>query len=451
MDAKFSRFTYIDPVACQQLLSANRDDLDRYARDLRHGPDLELIFVQMSQERVKNEINAALQELPEEQSLMERFSQNQAGVNQHIPEYLFSRVHQNLIDCKLMDGHSAGVDTYVGSAGFSSRPRGDSLGSEVHFQRARGESVGSEAMLQGSLVERREGIRSILSTFYQSVDGQLCFLSKFNMNCLAAEFSTNPPEDPIPTDASPTDLRKRSPLPDEIDGIVLEVETLNLTPDIRKRLPVFSHLPAFTDVLFVELDLNRILSKETKQAFRKEFEKRKQRRKNRAVAEKNIDQLQKRKEQQRIDELKARMQRIDLTDDFFHYELDPEHGAMTGDEFGPSIGAAEATRSPSLRPATDTALNFRAVVNTQSSIAMTQDAFPSLGASAFPNVVEVSPVPTPTPLWARSWNEINVAPKAVERTEVLRMAPPMGAEKGKKSKNKEKIVLFSTGGQRGGS
>lgn len=173
--------------------------------------------------------------------------------------------------------------------------------------------------------------------------------------------------------------------------------------------------------------------------------------KNRAVAEKNIDQLQKRKEQQRIDELKARMQRIDLTDDFFHYELDAEHGVMTGDEFGPSIGAAEATRSPSLRPATDTALNFRAVVNTPSSIAMTQDAFPSLGASSFPDVVEVSHVPTPTPLWARSWNEINAAPKAVERTEVLRMAPPTGPEKGKKSKNKEKIVLFSTGGQRGGS
>lgn len=480
-DAKFSRFTYIDPVACQQLLSANCDELDRYARDLRHGPDLELIFVQMSQERVKNEINAALHDLPEEQSLMERFSQNQAGVNQHIPDYLFAGGHQNLMNSKVTDDHSAGVDSHEGSAGFSCRLRGDSLGSEVYVQRARGESVGLEGNASGKFgrttrgysidsgdsgnsVDQKRRPKRVLpqlpasmyleehaSQFYQSVDGQLCFLSKFNMNCLAAEFSTNPPEDPIQIDASPNELRKRSPLPDEIDGIVLEVETLNLTPDIRKRLPVFSHLPAYTDVLFVELDLNRILSNETKQAFRKEFEKRKERRRNRAVAEKNVDQLQKRKEQQRIDELKARIQRIDLNDDFFHYDLpvDAEHCAMTGDEFGPSIGAAEATRSPSSPPAADAALSFRAIVNTPSSIAMTQDAFPSLGANEFPDLMGVSSVPTSTPSWARSWNELNATPKAVERTEVVRTTPVVGPEKGKKAKNKEKIVLFATGGLRG--
>lgn len=480
-DARFSRFTYIDPVAFQRILSTNHDELDRYARDLRHGPDLELLFVHMSQERIKNEMNAALQELPEEQSLMDRFSQNQSGVYQQIPGYLFASGRQNLTESQVLDDHSACVESFEDTEGLSSRLRGDSLCSETSIQRARGESFGSEGNGSGKFerkirgysidsadsanaVDQKRRPERILpelpaslyleengSQFYQSVDGQLCFLSKFNMNCLATEFASYPPGDPVQMDASPNERRKRSPLPDEIDGIILEVETLHLTPEMRKRLPVFSHIPVYTDMLFVELDLNRILSNETKQLFKKESEKRKQSRKKRAAAEKNADQLQKMKEKQRIDALKSRMQRIDPTDDFFYYEPDPEPSTMmTGDQFGPSIGVVDAIRSPFSRPATDAALNFSAIVNTPSSMAMTQDAFPSLGARAFPDLRGVSSVPAPTPLWARGWHETNAAPKTAEPAEVLPTTPAMGPEKGKKSKSKEKVVLFSTGGQRGG-
>jgi hypothetical protein len=65
-DAAFSRFTYVDPAVHQGLLHSNQAELEQYARHLRHGPDHELLFVQMSQELVKNEINLALQEAYEE-------------------------------------------------------------------------------------------------------------------------------------------------------------------------------------------------------------------------------------------------------------------------------------------------------------------------------------------------------------------------------------------------
>ena len=401
-DAKFSRFTYIDPVAYKGLLTTNLADLERYASCLQHGPDLEILFVQMALEQVKLDVYKASEAMEEEQALMNQFSQSQAGYYQHIPEHLFSHCH-----------HSQSTDDGSPNA-VASRVRDLSVGSEdeYHSIRTRSESVGSEGNVSGRGGRQTRGYsidshdsgsnlkhvarpEQILPTppaslyleehsshFYQAVDGQLVFLSKFNMKCLATEFTSNPPDQPIPMDASPNELRRWKPLPDEIEGRILEVETVHLTPEMRKRTPVFTHLPLYTDILFVELDLNRLLSRETKQSFRKEFENRKQRRKNKAAEEKSIEQVQKRKEKERIDELKSRLQYIDPSDEFFSFQREPV--ALTGDDFGPSIGAV----SPDSNPVADHGLNFRAIVNAPSSVAMTHDAFPSLGEGNFPNLTQ---------------------------------------------------------------
>ena len=482
-DAAFSRFTFVDPAVHQGLLYTNQAELDRYASQLRHGPDHELLFVQMSQERVKNEITLALQEANEEQSLMDQYSHSQAGVYQPIPEYLFAATYQNPAECHqhnmALDDQSAGE---IRSDDAQSRFRVESFGSEIDCERPRAESIGSEGNVasklgrltrgysidsadSGGLIERKQRSERLLpklpaslyleehaSQFYQSVDGQLCFLSKFNMNCLTAEFTTNRPDEPFPMETTPNERRRHNPLPDELDGIVLEVESLHLTPEIRKKIPVLAHLPFYTDVLFVELDLNRILSNETKQRFKKESEKRKQRRRNKAIAEKRVDQEHMKKEQQRIDDLKSRMQRIDPFDEFFTYELGSEPVSMTGDQFGPAIGVTDIALSPSLRPRVDPALNFSAVLHTPSYIAMTQEAFPSLGASTSPNVIIASSLPLSqsTPSWGRPVHESNFIPKEETTEELSSSSPGQPAASGKKSKKKEKILLFSTGGQRGG-
>jgi hypothetical protein len=83
------------------------------------------------------------------------------------------------------------------------------------------------------------------SAFYQTDDGRLCFLSGFNMNCLCAEFASQLPEDVsvlLDENLSIYQKRKLSPLPDHVEGRVLEVEHVHLTSELRQRLRFLSHL-----------------------------------------------------------------------------------------------------------------------------------------------------------------------------------------------------------------
>mmetsp|Transcript_31932 Transcript_31932/g.52696 ORF Transcript_31932/g.52696 Transcript_31932/m.52696 type:complete len:707 (+) Transcript_31932:127-2247(+) len=471
-DAVFSRFSYVHPGHYRELLAANQAELESYLRDLqRHNPrDLECLFVQMSVERVKSDTAYAWQEMEEEQGLMDRYSQGQSGMYQHIPEYLFALNTQSSTDVNF-EGLS--LDDHSGtSEGLNhQRARGISIGSESDSAARFGRPIRSfsiESADSGNLREKKQRREQTLpslqaslyleehaSQFYQSTDGQLCFLSKFNMNCLIEEFSTHEPEEAVQTDTIYSQIRKRHPLPDLLEGNVLEVESLHLTPEMRKRMPFLSHLPFYTDIVFVELDLNRILSNKTKQKFKAELEKRNRRRKNKVVAEKRVDRHQQRREEQRINELKSRMQCIDTTDQFFQYVPDPEPDSMVGEQFGPAVGGSDEAFSPSLQPpCVDQALSFRAVVHTPSTMAMTADAFPSLGGGSFPSTrgAHAASEPVAQPSWTRGWHETNAAPEAVDRSEDLSSSSTQdaGTKGGKKSKKKKKIVLFSTGGQRGG-
>ena len=106
-----------------------------------------------------------------------------------------------------------------------------------------------------------------------------------------------------------------------------------------------SHLPLYTDVVFVELDLNNLLSDATRQRFKAELAKRRKRRQTKVQAEKRADRVAKKEEEARIQERKARLQMIDPEDDFFHIPASPQpdNVVVTGDDFGPAISGSVNT------------------------------------------------------------------------------------------------------------
>lgn len=321
---------------------------------------------------------------------------------------------------------------------------------------------------------------------YQAKDGSLCFLSGFNMNCLRTEFSTGPPplfdeammgnlslQHASETANPPLNLQqhqqqqhvRRQPLPDVIEGRVLATERAHLTADFRQRRRFLSHLPLYSDLCFVEINLGHLLSSRTKKVFKNEFQKRNQARLNQIKAERRADERERRKEEARINERKARMQRIDPSDDFFQPALPPEpEPTLTGDDFGPSISgqasasAGDDSNSNNLntegQPSTATSTNnmsFSQVIRAGEAFptlgsAPNETNFPALGAPASPPTgVRRAPAPRP---WG---NSVKTAPAAgpADASVAVPVASGSTAPRGKKGKAK-KVVLFSTGAQRGG-
>ena len=381
------------------------------------------------------------------------------------------------------------------------------------------------------------------SHFYQSQDGQLVFLSRFNMSCISYDFSSKVPDEvhdgaattaaatteqrqqqgggeQMPKDtitttdtiAAPTlsywQRRKLLPLPDSVEGEILEIENVHLTPDMRKRMPFLAHIPLYTDIQFVELDLNNLLSMDCKKKFKNELDKRRKRRQSKVKAEKREDKMAQQKEEERINELKARMQRIDPNDEFFQVSVPEEPIDLgTGDAFGPAISGSSADQQQQPSTATSSSVAAAsAAANRQQQqpaasfsnvcqaggaysivTANSEVNFPALGSSppAKSGATTTNPVP-PTwgspsrqqqqpPSWgqpasslrpsAPSWGSSsrpisNLAPpssmqslvasaEASQQGADVSKQPPMPKSK-KKAKGK-KIVLFSSGGQRGTS
>ena len=351
---------------------------------------------------------------------------------------------------------------------------------------------------------------------YQAHDGSLCFLSGFNMNCLRTEYaSTLLPEmihnntidcgmeqlsinqlwddsnnhtdeasghKPTPPQKLQTPRPTRPPLPDFVDGFIMEIERVLLTPEVRERRRFLSHIPLYTEVCFIEIDINHLLSARTKNVYKKEFTKRKQVRLAREKAEQREDELLKLQEQEKINERKARIQQIDPMDDFFQPVV-PMHADteinMLSDDFGPSISSSITNETVGSAPllsfsqackSAPTALNATASSTLPS---LTETNFPALGSSP-PNQktnMTKKKVPPPPKLWSSNNETDVVAPAATTVTnsktatfmssplesvphdagvvqsqspESGIVAPPVTA---KKSKNK-KIVLFSTGAHR---
>jgi hypothetical protein len=99
------------------------------------------------------------------------------------------------------------------------------------------------------------------SVLYQAEDGQLCFLSEFNMQCLDADLQH----------------RDNPTYPPRIQGQILHVSRMHITPQLRHKLHL-THLPLYTDVTLVELNLHHILSPHTKLLFKDLLDQRKRER-----------------------------------------------------------------------------------------------------------------------------------------------------------------------------
>lgn len=292
-------------------------------------------------------------------------------------------------------------------------------------------------------------------SFFQMKDGQLAFLHPLSMRCMLEEFST---------------------LPLLLKANVLEVETVQLTRDMRRRYAFLSHLPEHCSIRFVELDLKSMLSEETLAKHGAEITKRHRRRRD----------VQKKAEREERDEAAKALEREQLHQAHKNFVLDTSSDPLPGREIidectvdnscnseinfdedpplpsrRPSEGSIKNV-SENIAPQTSPSLSFATVLarGAGASISDVSD-FPSLSLSRCSPVVPASQRRTP----AVSSEERAVAGGGGAwgrpRSSALAMADddmtsPAGDDsldanlfkgKGKKSGRKGKgTLLFSNGG-----
>lgn len=368
--------------------------------------------------------------------------------NQHLGQILGDRVVATSQD----------PDEELLSFGANRRNRGDSISSYGAVSTGSDGTPGEAHCKIGGSAYAHDDEYS----FYQANDGSLCFLSAFNMNCLQHEYAATVNDashhhqiSTADDGTSPTTPRRchnaRLALPDALEGKVLEVERVHMTADARQRRRFLSHIPLYSDICFVEISLSHVLSSQTKKAFKNEFLKRNQARASREAAERRSDDRLKRKEEERINELKARFQRIDPSDDFFQPSLSAEPDLnMFGEDFGPPLDSSSTAVGGLVTDSSETTYRDSAISFSQIcgsgyvfpslSSAPTEANFPALGSS--PPTPKRAPPPKP---WGSSVKTADSVPIIGSPEPCDSVAPIRGSKKGKG----KKIVLFSTGGFRG--
>ena len=466
-DALYTRFNYIDVPAYQAHLTANIAELEKMET---YGSTADEMCRGMALNTVRKQLQESLLEADEELEYMERFGQPLSGVYQSQPSHLVAENYVQMDSSFPLENNNNNNNT-----GDLERTRSTSIGSESnhddeeYLDRYRTESIGSS---EASGCHRRERGDSIVSqdssshaptnhhrkkkapcsmysgpeesVFYQAEDGRLCFLCGFDMTCLRSDYADTLPEaDAFEQVTTSSQRRKLTPLPDYVEGRILEIEHVHLTPEKRQRLRFLSHLPLYTDICFVELSLGNLLSKQTKKLFAKDFQRRINARMKKAQTEKREDARARKQEEDRINDLKARMQRIDPNDDFFQPVIPEPEPTFDGEDFGPSVSGDGAPRSPIIPPSGDVGQSFSQIIRQGGGVG----AFPSLDTNnetAFPALGSSPPTrnnrgPPPPAPWG------NVTKSAASP------AVPAAVPSKKKKGGGKKIVLFSTGGQRDSS
>jgi hypothetical protein len=530
-DAPFCRWNYIHPQSYQRHLADNKVELEKELAKLtgatthpkvRYQNEVEAIFVTSALDFVCREVQRAIEEADQEEQLAEAYSSTGSGVYQMQPPHLVAS-HYEYVSLPHPQQQEQQRDSFgeadTGHGSFGERQRTESEGSEAESfaRRYRGDSIGSyasmdtsqsqmtapksdnagESELPASPSSQQKASRNNKRSskplqfpkasmfldddgsthFYQCEDGQLCFLSRFNMSCLVSDFSPKVPDFEAVSDiqnlAEMSFWQRRSllPLPDTVEGEILEIESVHLTPDMRKRWPFLAHLPLFCDIHFVELDLNTLLSCDTKRKFKVDLEKRRKRRQSKVKAEKREDKIARQKEDERINELKARMQQIDPNDEFFQISLPEDPPELTGEAFGPAMSSGNATRSLLVAAAANVnpAFSFSNVCQSGGvfpTLAVNAESnFPALGSSppckkSHPQAVSSWGSPSranipqqSSPNWGPGATKVNSAPQAkpTNNNAALPVSKQPPVPGGKKKTKGKKIVLFSTGGQRGTS
>ncbi|VEU40460.1 unnamed protein product [Pseudo-nitzschia multistriata] len=504
-DARYSRFNYLDPDAYHALLVANQGELEREARELEGSgfgdASPERMYLSIALGMVLAEQQIARSEYKEEASLMARFAEPGSGMYQPQSPALVFLEEEKGKDPNASSGGGGGscnsaellqheidsgpTENDAGEDGSSCTPqrhRGESISSyksvdtassAVSFSLETGEpgdgvAAGRERSTRKKALRKPRAGSMYLDTenavhLYQAEDGQLVFLNGFNMTCLLSDFSKGPPASPgsppqppvRPDGGTPPDHHAprstaAGPLPDVVEGKVLEKELVHVTHDTRKRMPFLNHVPLYTDVVFVELDLNHLLSGATRRKFRSETEKRKNKRQSRARAEKRADRMARKEDQERINARKAQLPPVVDPDDCFFQTLQiappppveseaaEPPGPLPGGEAQSGITAVEFP--PQAGPP---ALDFsRAARRGDLPGRSDEGAFPALSsARAFPALGGASRSPGGArPTASRGWGG---------GPETGRLGPLAAPGGGKTKKKKaQKLVLFSTGGSR---
>ncbi|CAJ1942946.1 unnamed protein product [Cylindrotheca closterium] len=416
-DEKFSRFNYVDSSVYLSLLYQNRTEVEEEAKSLPQNC-LDQVFVQMALEMVLKDIQTAEIEAPTEVTFQQDMVKPTSGFYQQLlPDPLLASTHR----CSSI-GNEKEASENVEMQLAGGKPKRNKL--ERY--------AGSLYMDEASTLE-----------YYQAEDGQLVFLCGFNMNCLLADFRRGRPE------VSGEELR--FPLPDRIKGRVLEIDRKNMTPELQKRLPFLSHLPLYVDFMFVELDLNHILTEQAKQKFKNEFANRRKRRQSKVKAEKKADKAKEREEMQRINERRSRFQTIDPGDDFFQPYV-PEEFNLGAADFDATLGgdgsrdilgaSPPLSASPRIQaPLQNQELNFMAAARDNGLVVSSTEAFPTL--CSVTSIPSSGSNPAP-PSWGGA--------KPLQRQGFPALSSPVKKTPGGKKKGKgggKGQLLFSTGGQRG--
>jgi len=249
--------------------------------------------------------------------------------------------------------------------------------------------------------------------YYQASDGQLCFLSSFNSRCLQEEY-------------------KGKDQPAEIFGPVVEVESCHFSDEERKKKPFLSHLPLYSDIRIVEINLSRILSRKTKSKFREEHERRIARRRKKKNNEKRED----RRLARQMEKSSLNIP-IDPSDEFFHVtrvENDASHIDYNNfdQSFPESVGN---------RPQRNTEMTFSSNSTfSYNNVCATNGVWPDLTPVNTERHTSSNSHATSNP---PSWGVSN----ELERLPVQSNRKCKGNHKGKRKKNQQ-ITLFSTGGGR---
>ena len=102
-------------------------------------------------------------------------------------------------------------------------------------------------------------VTSETTYFYQAVDGQRIFINALNIRCLISEYLT--------FEQCPLKLKAK----------IVASESYFMSEENRKRFKYLAHLPLHSEFKIVELDLREpVLSKQTLDLFKEEFEERRQ-------------------------------------------------------------------------------------------------------------------------------------------------------------------------------
>jgi len=276
-----------------------------------------------------------------------------------------------------------------------------------------------------------QGYSHTVQPFYQAADGQLCFLSGFNMVCLNYEYSL-PKETSSQQQNDVSDL-----LPLVVEGQVQSIQNIQITHDTRRRYSFLQQLPLYMEVKIVELHLPE-LSKETKNHFRDEFSKRR-----------NLIKMKKRQEQQqhRKEEILKKKAQMKQQYQSINFVTEEECVSLPlSEEFGPPLQvSANTNNSDSTQQDKSSTIpsysSFKSVV-------ATGGVWPELSQSLMQPCTKSTASSLPRyPDFRQHKKDFIENTFQQEQTPSSGCSPATSIEKTKKKG--KKVLLFSTSGHRG--